>query len=260
MKPNCHKRSGFSLIELLVVVAILGLLAALLLPAVSRAKHKAQKTVCISNQRQLGVALQSFLADNNAYPSMIGSTNTGNWWWASQLQSVVSGKSQRLKDFVTQGIWRCPVAPRMVPWTSGNEKELFCSYGYNAYGVEIGGKSSNALGLDGLPIHTPLPKVIGLPPVPESNVAVPADMMAIGDSIDGMVIFKRWLLEFSKFTDWSRTDFGRASDRHQGNVNVLFCDGHVESPTLKFVFEDKSDVALVRWNRDHQPHREVLIR
>ena len=51
MKPNCHKGSGFNLIELLVVVAILGLLAALLLPAVSRAKHKAQKTVCIGNQR-----------------------------------------------------------------------------------------------------------------------------------------------------------------------------------------------------------------
>ena len=46
--------------------------------------------------------------------------------------------------------------------------------------------------------------------------------------------------------------------RHQGRANVVFCDGHVESPTLEFLFEDTSDEALSRWNRDHQPHREKL--
>jgi prepilin-type processing-associated H-X9-DG protein len=51
---------------------------------------------------------------------------------------------------------------------------------------------------------------------------------------------------------------GRAMARHQGKINVLFCDGHVESPALKYVFEDTSDAALVRWNRDHQPHQEDL--
>jgi prepilin-type processing-associated H-X9-DG protein len=46
--------------------------------------------------------------------------------------------------------------------------------------------------------------------------------------------------------------------RHQGHANVVFCDGHVESPALKFLFEDTSDEALSRWNRDHLPHREKL--
>jgi len=41
-----------------------------------------------------------------------------------------------------------------------------------------------------------------------------------------------------------------------GKANVAFCDGHVESPTLQFLFADTSDAALSRWNRDHQPHRE----
>ncbi len=40
--------------------------------------------------------------------------------------------------------------------------------------------------------------------------------------------------------------------------NVVFCDDHVESPTLKFLFADTSDAALSRWNRDHLPHREKL--
>jgi prepilin-type processing-associated H-X9-DG protein len=50
----------------------------------------------------------------------------------------------------------------------------------------------------------------------------------------------------------------RSQGRHRGKANVVFCDGHVESPTLKFLFEDTSDAALVRWNRDHLPHRDRL--
>jgi len=41
-------------------------------------------------------------------------------------------------------------------------------------------------------------------------------------------------------------------------ANVVFCAGHVESPTLQFLFEDTRDAALARWNRDHLPHREKL--
>jgi prepilin-type processing-associated H-X9-DG protein len=41
-------------------------------------------------------------------------------------------------------------------------------------------------------------------------------------------------------------------------ANVVFCDSHVESPTLQFLFADTSDAALARWNRDHLPHREKL--
>jgi prepilin-type processing-associated H-X9-DG protein len=44
----------------------------------------------------------------------------------------------------------------------------------------------------------------------------------------------------------------------QSKANVVFRDGHVESPTLQFLFEDTSDAALARWNRDHLPHREKL--
>jgi len=253
-----RQKAGFTLIELVVVIAIIAILAALLLPVLTRAKQRASQAACTSNLHQLGIALQSFVAENNAYPSIIGSTNTGNWWWAIQLESEVSNKSKPIKDFITQGIWRCPSSPRLVPWQR-SDKDLFCSYGYNAFGV-LPGWTTNLLGLDGLPAHLPMSKTVGLPPVPESGVAVPADMMAIGDSIDGMVIFRRWLLEWNRFRDWDRTKFGRASDRHQGSINVLFCDFHVESPTVTFVFEDKSDPALDRWNRDHQPHREQLIR
>jgi len=53
-------------------------------------------------------------------------------------------------------------------------------------------------------------------------------------------------------------DFYMSYLRHQGKANVLLCDGHVESPTPQFLFDDTSDAVLDCWNRDHQPHREAL--
>ena len=90
-------------------------------------------------------------------------------------------------------------------------------------------------------------KTKSISPVTESEVVAPAEMMAIGDGFEGNGLLRRNPVEFFE-------PYGNIRTRHQSRANVVFCDGHVGSPKLNFLFEDPGAGALVRWSRDHQPH------
>jgi len=60
-----RRREGFTLIELLVVIAIIGILAAMVFPVFARARESARKAVCLSNVKNIALAIQMYLADNN---------------------------------------------------------------------------------------------------------------------------------------------------------------------------------------------------
>ena len=260
---------AFTLVELLVVIAIIAILAALLLAAVSQAKGRALRIQCVNNVRQLGIGLQAFVADNDVYPLRSnpnyrkGSYPEHMKLWVTALQFTelsMPGNSKRnsFSNWFGQGVWKCPAA-KPSNWPAN---KLFISYGYNAFGVSL----SDPLGLGG---HVSWGPDGMAPPVSESEVVNPSEMMAIGDGFWGndnvigdnslnLTRFKDATNYISGYTFDAPNSTKRSYARHQGKANVVFCDGHVESPTLKFLFADTSDAPLVRWNRDHLPHRENL--
>ena len=243
-----NEDSAFTLIELLTLTAIIGILAALLLAAITRGKGPAQRIQCVSNVRQLGLALQEFVADNHVYPLFVNvdfhkggyPEHYGNWVDALEHEKVASKPD---KSFFETGVWHCPAAQRPSNFPTNT---VYMSYGYNAYGLDVIGNPVS-LGLGGHKAGMFAQTLA--PPVNESEVAVPSDMMAIGDVLNGGIVFWR---------DVKVASSENAQSRHQGKVNVVFCDDHVESPTLKFLLAVTNDAALSRWNRDHLPHQEKL--
>jgi prepilin-type N-terminal cleavage/methylation domain-containing protein/prepilin-type processing-associated H-X9-DG protein len=93
---SCRHSRGFTLIELLVVIAIIAILAAILFPVFSRARAKARQTSCLSNVKQIDLALEMYCQDNDeSYP--VVDHATGYNWWAPLYPYVKSAQ-----------VFRCP--------------------------------------------------------------------------------------------------------------------------------------------------------
>jgi prepilin-type N-terminal cleavage/methylation domain-containing protein/prepilin-type processing-associated H-X9-DG protein len=129
------RRKGFTLIELLVVIAIIGILAAMVFPVFARARESARKAVCLSNVKNIALAVQMYLADNNDtfpttenraeaidyFATIPGSGTLGNctdaeeWYhgafWAANIANPYLQWPVVLDEYIkNRDVWRCPSA------------------------------------------------------------------------------------------------------------------------------------------------------
>ncbi len=123
---------AFTLIELLVVMAVIAILAALLLPALSRARHHAQGAFCLNNLKQWGVATHLLAGDNNDLLPKDGSPNgtSVDEGWYNDLPRELGLPTYREMPWRTnagidpgRSVWICPANPRR---SNGNNLFHYC--------------------------------------------------------------------------------------------------------------------------------------
>lgn len=129
------KRSAFTLIELLVVIAIIAILAAILFPVFAQAREKARAASCLSNEKQIGLALMQYIQDyDETYPRAVFSTNPAQPFWNDWSNAITwdnvvnpyikNGKAGTNADFNNIGrggqIFECPSDSKgKVSWLNG---------------------------------------------------------------------------------------------------------------------------------------------
>ena len=118
---------GFTLIELLIVIAIIAILAALLLPALASAKQTGWQAACLSNHKQLNLAVREFAGDHSErfpYASAWRNEPSAQWSWVADSMSHGDpwGQTDRplfwspLKPYAGMGIFKCPGDKSTVTW------------------------------------------------------------------------------------------------------------------------------------------------
>ena len=260
--------SGFTMTELLIVIAIIFILASLLLPTLSRAKDGALATSCRNNLRQLGLALNMYVSETGVFPTA-KTDDQGflDWarWKVALSPYVARGPEIRTATGIRMEspTFNCPSKKGarvkvLLPGLTGEGElvatEVSTSYSYNGYGSDdfYGMKDRGLFGAWD-------PKAFI--PAREAQVVAPANMIGLADGFmrAGNKIVGGGTEVLFRGNDWVQGPVDSTSEeiarkRHNGKANVVFLDNHIEFLRNQLLFLGNTREMLARWNKDNDPH------
>jgi prepilin-type N-terminal cleavage/methylation domain-containing protein/prepilin-type processing-associated H-X9-DG protein len=205
-------RKGLTLVELLVVIAVIGLLVALLLPAVAKSREATRRTQCASNLRQLGLAIHAFANVNRGrFPRNYHANKTGqeDKGWTYTVMPFAEGN-----DFIRM----CPTDPKREQRVNDPKKQA--SFVINEY-----------LSTDALVAKTVPGSIASLHKLPETAKVIllfeGADER--GASSDHAHCSQWYHPLFSANDSWAYALTEIQPARHEFASNYLYADGRVET-------------------------------